>query len=1211
MTENRSTSPSPQIGAPNGQIGAHADAHQHRSQPESSKHLDFAHLHLHSTYSLLDGAIRPADLVKKVKELGMSSVAVTDHGNMFGTIEFYEAAKKEGVKPIIGYEAYVAPGSRFEKRNQEDLVDGRAYHLILLVKNKQGYKNLIKLASKAYTEGHYHKPRIDYELLAQHSEGLVGLTACLAGEVNRLIYRQQTDKARELSGRLNEIFGKGNFFLEIQNHGIPEQLEVARGAVELSRQLDIPLVLTNDAHFLTRQDQKAQEVMLRIQMNKKITDPLEFGFNEEFYVKSPAEMFQLYPELPQAFYNTLHIAEMCNFDFEFGAPLLPDFQVPSGMSLGDYLVAEAEAGLSRRFGGNVPDKHRARLQYELDVIRNMGFEGYFLIVADFINYAKRNDIPVGPGRGSAVGSLVAYALGITELDPLQYDLLFERFLNPSRKEMPDIDVDFCRDRREEVIRYVIDKYGDDHVSQIITFGTLSAKAVIKDVARVLGIDFQLINALSKHLPDTPGISLKDAVAATPEVQKYFAQGEKERELYTIAQTLEGMPRNAGKHAAGVVIAPQPLDEIVPLAKDSKTDSIVTQYEMTALPKIGLVKMDFLGLKNLTVIQSCVAEIRRRRNVELDITRLPLDDAKTYQLLAQGKTRGVFQVESPGITKLLMQAKPRAFEDIIAIIALYRPGPLESGMTENYVKRKNGEMKVEYPHPSLEPILKDTYGTFVYQEQIMLASQIIGGFTLAEADTLRKAMGKKNVQEMARMKAKFVSGAVEKKFQEKWASELFDNMAEFAKYGFNKSHSAAYGLITYQTAYLKTNYTIEFFKASMDADIGDTDKLIGYINHAKELGIEVLPPDVNESEVYFTILDDHRLRFGLLGIKGLGEAPARAIVEARKARGGRFQSLAEFVEALDSRILNRRLLDVLAFAGATDSLGYSRAAIVQSADEILKFAAASQLDKASGQTSLFGDAESQAARLYVPNASEFSEEEKLLKEKQVLGLYLTAHPLDRFADIAGYMQLTAIADLDDGVSKERRVSVLAVIDSLRTVSSKRGAFYLLKITDRTGQIEVRIFQNMYEQVKPYLSENACAIFDIRVQAFREEEVTTLIYSLAGVVPEEKFIERVEKSLHLYLNAKTPAELEAMIGPVKATLRKYSGNNPVYLYWRESDGGPLQSIRAHPSFYVRYDKALLSDVSRLLGAEKYALFKVGGMMEGAHGAAVIASATPSKN
>ena len=1174
-----------------------------------SKQLDFAHLHLHSTYSLLDGAIRPSDLVKKVKELGMKSVAVTDHGNMFGAIEFYEAAKKEGVKPIIGYEAYVAPGSRFEKRNQEDLVDGRAYHLILLAKNKAGYKNLTKLASKAYTEGLYYKPRIDYELLAQHSEGLVGLTACLAGEVNRLIYRQDMVKAKELSGRLNEIFGQGNFFLEIQNHGIPEQIEVARGAADISRALNIPLVLTNDSHFLTRKDQKAQEVMLRIQMNKKISDPLEFGFNDEFYVKSPAEMFGLFPELPQAFHNTLEIADMCNFEFEFGAPLLPDFKIPPGMSLGDYLVSETIAGLSRRFDGNVSDKHRQRLQYELDVIKNMGFEGYFLIVADFINYAKRNGIPVGPGRGSAVGSLVAYSLGITDLDPLKYDLLFERFLNPSRKEMPDIDVDFCRDRREEVIRYVVDKYGEDHVSQIITFGTLSAKAVIKDVARVLGIDFQLINALSKNLPDTPGISLKDAVAAAPEVKKYFEQGEKEKQLYAIAQTLEGMPRNSGKHAAGVVIAPRPLDEIVPLAKDSKTDSIVTQYDMTLLPKVGLVKMDFLGLKNLTVIQTCVKEIERRHNVQLDMTRLPLDDLKTYQLLTQGRTRGVFQVESTGITKLLMQAKPKAFEDIVAIIALYRPGPLESGMTESYVKRKNGEMKLEYPHMSLEPILRDTYGTFVYQEQIMLASQIIGGFTLAEADTLRKAMGKKNADEMAKMKAKFVTGAQEKKFQEKWASELFDNMAEFAKYGFNKSHSAAYGLITYQTAYLKTNYTIEFLKASMDADIGDTDKIIGYINHAKELGIEVLPPDVNESDVYFTILDDTRLRFGLLGIKGLGEAPAKAIVEARAQLGGRFKSLAEFAESLDTKTLNRRLLDALAFAGATDSLGFTRAAIVHAADEILKFSASAQLDKSSGQVSLFGGVEEEAARLQIQNVQEFSDEEKLLKEKQTLGLYLTSHPLDRFDEIGEHMRLTKIADLDDGVSKERRVSVMGVVDSLRTVTSKRGAFYLLKITDKTGQIEVRIFQNMFEQVKPFINENSCAIFDIRVQAFREEEVTTMNYALAGIVPEAKFTDRVEKSLHLYLNVKTSADLESMIGKVKTTLRKYSGNNPVYLYWREAEGGPLQSIKAHSSFCVRYDKSLLKDVSQLLGEEKYALFKVGGIMEAAVGPAVRTGGSPA--
>ncbi|MBV6493437.1 MAG: DNA polymerase III subunit alpha [Turneriella sp.] len=1178
--------------------------------------LDFTHLHLHSTYSLLDGAIRPKELVKKVKELGMKSVAITDHGNMFAAIEFYEAAKAEGIKPIIGYEAYVAPGSRFEKRLQDDLVDGRAYHLILLAKDQEGYKSLIKLASKAYTEGLYYKPRIDYELLAEYSKGLIGTTACLAGEVNRLIYRQKMDKAKELAGRLNEILGKGNFFLEIQNHGIPEQIEVTKGALQLSKELEIPLVLTNDSHFLTRADQKAQEVMLRIQMNKKMSDPLEFGFNDEFYVKSPEEMFRLYPELPQAFHQTTEIAEMCNFEFEFGAPLLPDFEIPlahgsargrtgmpalsavegdGGAALRSYFLTEAKAGLERRMGGNVSEEHRKRLEYELGVIENMGFEGYFLIVADFINYAKRNNIPVGPGRGSAVGSLVAYSLGITDLDPLKYDLLFERFLNPSRKEMPDIDVDFCRDRREEVIKYVVQKYGEDHVSQIITFGTLSAKAVIKDVARVLGVDYQLINALSKNLPDKPGTSLEEAVAASPEIQKYFEQGEKERELFNIAKRLEGMPRNAGKHAAGVVIAPRPLDDIVPLAKDSKTDSVVTQFDMNLLPKVGLVKMDFLGLKNLTIIQHAVEEIERRRGIKIDIQNLPLDDEKTYQLLSHGKTRGVFQVESTGITKLLMQAKPRVFEDIVAIVALYRPGPLESGMTESYVKRKNGEMRVEYPHASLEPILKDTYGTFVYQEQIMLASQIVGGFTLAEADTLRKAMGKKKVDVMEKMKAQFVAGAKEKNHKEKWASELFDNMAEFAKYGFNKSHSAAYGLITYQTAYLKVNYTIEFFKASMDADIGDTDKIIGYINHAKELGIEVLPPDVNESDVYFTILDEHRLRFGLLGIKGLGEAPAQAIVDARVANSGRFKSLVAFVESLDAKTLNRRVLDVLTFAGALDSLGFSRAAIIHSADEILKFASTSYLDRTSGQSSLFGGDEIEVERLQIPQVPEFSSEEKLLKEKMTLGLYLTSHPLDKFGDALSHIRALSIADLDDGASKERRVSIVGVIDSIRTVTSKRGAFYILQVADKTGQIEIKIFPNLYEQVKNRLRENACAIFDLRVLAFREEEITTLNYTLTGITPEEQFIERVEKSLHLYLNVKTPSALQNIIGQVKTTLRKYSGNNPVYLYWREKEDGQLQSIKAHSSFCVRYDKALLKDVGALLGAEKYALFKVGGRME----------------
>ncbi|MCS6972127.1 MAG: DNA polymerase III subunit alpha, partial [Leptospiraceae bacterium] len=1053
---------------------------------------DFVHLHLHSSYSLLDGAIRPLDLVKKVKELGMHTVAVTDHGNLFGALEFYEVAKAEGIKPIIGYEAYVAPGSRFEKRNLEDLADGRAYHLILLAKNAQGYKNLVRLASRAYTEGFYHKPRIDYELLAQFSEGLIGLTACLAGEVNRLLYRGQMAKALELAGRLNEIFGQGNFYLEIQKHGLPEEEQVAKGAFELSRRLNIPLVLTNDAHFLTRNDQLAQEVMLRIQLNKKMEDPLDFGFNEEFYVKSPAEMFQLYPELPQAFYNTLEIAAMCNFEFTADNPLLPHFAVPEGKTLADYLVEQAYAGLSRRFAGEIPPRYRERLQYELDVIRSMGFEGYFLIVADFIDFARRNGIPVGPGRGSAVGSLVAYALGITALDPLQYDLLFERFLNPQRREMPDIDVDFCRDRREEVIRYVVQKYGESHVSQIITFGTLSARAVIKDVARVLGVDFQSINALSKHLPDTPGISLREAVAASPEVQRYFEQGEKERRLYNIALALEGMPRNAGKHAAGVVIAPCPLEEIVPLARDAKTGAIVTQYEMNLLPKVGLVKMDFLGLKNLTVIHSCVEEIRRRRGQTLDIAQLPLDDEKTYQLLSQGLTRGLFQVESAGITRLLVRAQPQAFEDIVALIALYRPGPLESGMTESYIRRKNGELKVEYPHPLLEPILRDTYGTFVYQEQVMLASQVIAGFSPAEADTLRKAMGKKDVEKMAKMKEKFVAGAVAKGFAADWAAALFDSMAEFAKYGFNKSHSAAYGLITYQTAFLKANYTIEFFKASMDADVGDTDKLIGYIHDARQFGITVLPPDLNESDVGFTITDEHTIRFGLLAIKGLGETAARAIVSARQ-KAGRFRSLADFVAKMPGGILNRKLLDALAFAGATDCLGVTRATVIHHAEEILQYAARLHRDRDSGQSSLF-DSDEIIAELRLTPVPEFSSEEKLLKEKQVLGLYLTSHPLDRFSEVAKHIPLTAIAELDDGTSKERRVSVLAVIDSLRTATSRRGAFYILTIADKTGQLEVRVFHNTMEEVRPHLRENACAIFDLKVQAFREAELTTLIATL---------------------------------------------------------------------------------------------------------------------
>ena len=770
----------------------------------------FTHLHLHSVYSLLDGAIRIPDLMKYVKQQGMDSVAITDHGNMFGAVDFYESAKKEGIKPIIGCEVYVAAGSRKEKRQVNKIADGGNYHLVLLAKNKKGYKNLIKLSSIAYKEGFYKKPRIDYEILSEYSEGLVGLTACLGGEVNRKLVEGENQKAENLAGKLNEILGKNNFFLEIQDHGIPEQKIVSKGAVEISKKLGIPLVLTNDSHFLRKEDQKAQDIMLRIQMNKKIDEEMAFSFNSNFYVKSPKEMQAIYPELPEAFHNASVISDMVNLDMEFGHPLLPDFQTPDNMTLSDYLYKLSQEGLQKKFNGNsIPKHYIDRLNSELKTINAMGFAGYFLIVADFIRFAKEQSIPVGPGRGSAAGSLVAMSLGITDIDPIQYNLLFERFLNPSRKEMPDIDIDFCRDKREVVYDYVIKKYGEDHVSQIITFGTLSAKAVVKDVARVLGFSFSDINMITKNFPDTLGSSLEDVLSESELVRSFFQKGEKEKLLIDVAKVLEGIPRNAGKHAAGVVIGPQALDEIIPLAFDTKSRSIITQFEKEALEKSGLVKIDFLGLKNLTVIQKCLEEIKKRHSINVDIHSIPIDDAKTYKMLQEGKTKGVFQLENAGITKMLKRAKPTSFDDIVACIALYRPGPLQSGMTEEYIQCKIGNKSIDVIHEDITPILKETLGTIVYQEQVMIISQIISDFSMSKADDLRKAMGKKKYDIVAKLKKDFIEGGLKNGHKREFLENLYDKLSDFVSYCFNKSHSVSYGMITYQTAYLKANYPVEF------------------------------------------------------------------------------------------------------------------------------------------------------------------------------------------------------------------------------------------------------------------------------------------------------------------------------------------------------------------------------------------------------------------
>ncbi|MES0489950.1 MAG: DNA polymerase III subunit alpha [Leptospirales bacterium] len=1157
--------------------------------PDEAKFSEkFTHLHLHTVYSLLDGAIRIKDLMKHVKEAGMDSVAITDHGNMFGAIEFYKAAKAEGIKPIIGSEFYISPGSMSEKKNAEGVADGNAYHMVLLAKNHAGYKNLLKLSSRSYLDGFYRKPRIDYELLAKHSEGLIGTSACLAGEINRKILRNKMDEATDLAIHLNKIFGQGNFFLEIQNHGIPEQAIAAKGAVEIHKKTGIPLVLTNDSHFLRKEDQKAQDIMLRIQMNKKLEDPLAFGFNDEFYVKSPSEMAELFPELPEAYNNTNVIADMVDLELTFGVPLFPHFETPDKSSLPDYLHKLVYSGLEDLYPSGITEKYRERAEYELGVIGNMGYEGYFLIVADFIQHAKKVGIPVGPGRGSAAGSIVAYALGITAIDPLKYDLLFERFLNPARNEMPDIDIDFCRDRREEIIQYVIDKYGESHVSQIITFGTLSAKAVIKDVARVMGFDFTEMNTLSKNLPDTPGISLEDAVENSPEAKAFFKKGEREQTLWNVAKTLEGIPRNSGKHAAGVVIAPEPLEEIIPVAKDTKTGSVISQFEKNDLETVGLVKMDFLGLKNLTIIQRALDEIVVRKDTKIDINKIPLDDPRPYKLIQTGKTKGIFQLENSGMTRLLMRSKPSQFEDIIACIALYRPGPLESGMTEEYVLRKNGEAPVTYPHKSLEPILKDTFGTMIYQEQVMLISQIVAGFTMAEADTLRKAMGKKKMDVMAQLKKQFVDQSVEREHKADWAGKLFDNMAEFGKYGFNKSHSAAYGLITYQTAYLKALYPAEFMKATLDSDIENTEKLIGFIHESRAMGISILPPDINQSNEYFTIIEEKQIRYGLLGLKGVGRAAVESVVEARK--DGPFKDVVDFATRVDYKQLNKKLLEALIFSGAFDTLGYTRAGLHSCMEEILSFGQSTQKDKENGQDNLFGGEElTDGAIFSVPDIPEGDSRKKLLLERQTLGLYLTSHPLDQYNETLSKSTIVHLTDTDDGISSERYVSIMGVIESVKSITTRRGSTFLsITLSDLSGRAEVRVFEKTQKQTEVPLVENEIIIIDAKITAYRDSDPATISISANKIESAEKLMDKVDKSLHLLLDAADVFEMKNMIQELKKVFLSFRGDNPVHLHYR--DGDQIKDIKAHNMFFVKYTPELTDELKSILKGEQHIAWQV---------------------
>ena len=1026
----------------------------------------FAHLHLHShTGSLLDGAIRIPDLLKKVKKYGMPAVALTDHGNMFGAIDFFTQCHKAGVKPIVGSEVYVAVNHREEKRDP-------TWHMTLLCKNREGYQNLMKLVSIAQRDGFYYRPRVDRELLREHSGGLIALSGCLKGEVNQLILAGKIDEARDAIRDYDSIF-KAGFCLEIMDNSLADQARVNEVLIALGNEMGIPLVATNDCHYLDKDDASAHEVLLAIQTGKTLQDASRMRFSSaDYYVKTPEEMIAAFSHIPEAISNTIEIADSCDLELDLKTYHFPQYVPPEGQTLDSLLAEHAAEGLRSRFpcikarqsGFTVEDeaKYLERLQVELSLISTMGFSGYFLIVADFINWAKNQGIPVGPGRGSAAGSLVAYAIRITDLDPIPYNLLFERFLNPERISMPDIDVDFCQDRREEVIQYMVEKYGREKVAQIITFGTMAARGVIRDVARVLDIPLSDANRIAKMIPPA-GVSLAEAMDADSRLKEMSTEVEFSK-LFEVALKLEGLSRHASTHAAGVVIAPGPMSDYAPIVRDPKTGTFNTQYDMKSVEKIGLVKFDFLGLKNLTAIADAEKLVRRRHDKKFAILNIPLDDPAAYKLLQAGDTIGVFQLESSGIRELLKKMEPTCFEDIIAVCALYRPGPLGSGMVDDFVERKHGRKQTVYDLPQLEPILKDTYGVIVYQEQVMQIARSLAGYSLGGADLLRRAMGKKDADQMAKERDKFLEGAVTQGIEHQKAEAIFDLMAKFAEYGFNKSHSAAYALIAYQTAYLKAHYPLEFNCALLSVDIG-TDKAIKDITDCRGHSIQVMIPDINESDRLATITKES-IRFGLNGIANVGGSAIDAILEARGK--GRFSDLFDFCQRVDLRWVNKRVVESLAKGGAFESFGISRRQSVETIEAAMSWGAEEQKSGSGGQGSLFGS-DIMNPRPKVVNIGEWDEKERLDFEKEVLGLYLSGHPMSNYAEIVRHNPSTIL--IEDALEKSDNssVQIAGIVIAFKEILTRRGdkmAFVTLE--DISGCIEAVIFADAYAECRDFLT-----------------------------------------------------------------------------------------------------------------------------------------------
>jgi DNA polymerase III subunit alpha len=1151
--------------------------------------IDFVHLHLHSEYSLLDGACRIEELLDRAVELKMPALAITEHGNMFSSIVFHDQARKRGINPILGCEVYVAPGDR---RTRSGTPGETANHLVLLAETKEGYHNLIKLVSSGYTEGFYYKPRIDKELLAQHSAGLIGLSSCLKGEVATGIRTEQQRKALQAAATYRDILGPDSFFLEMQYQGIDEQQIVNTGLVPIARDLGLPLVCTNDVHYLQNSDYKPHDVLLCIGTGKGVNDVERLRYHgDQFYLKTAEEMAAVFKDHPEALASTLRIAERCNVDLSGTVNHLPNFEVPPGFSLDEYFEHVVHQGFEQRMPRlkalsdrgvlkHTIDEYARRLSYEVEMIKQMKYPGYFLIVWDFIRYAREQGIPVGPGRGSAAGSFVAYCLRITDVDPIEYDLIFERFLNPERVSLPDIDIDFCERRRGEVIEYVTRKYGRENVAQIITFGTMKARAVVRDVARVMDIPYADADRVAKAVPPALDMTLAKALEESPALKEMQQKDERVKELLEVAQRLEGMTRHASVHAAGVVIAPRPLTEFVPLYKSQK-DEIVTQWAMKEVERVGLLKMDFLGLSTLTLIDDCLREIKRTEGFDIDIDNIPLNDEKTYKLFGDGQTYGVFQFESSGMRELLRKAKPERLDDLIALNALYRPGPLKSGMVDDFIARKQGKTEVKYELAALEPILSDTYGVIAYQEQVMRIAAVLAGFSMGQSDVLRKAMGKKDPRVMAKQREAFMQGARAKGVNEKKAAKIFDLMEFFAGYGFNKSHSTTYAWVAYQTAYLKANFPWHFFAALLTIEAANTDKLAMYLGECRELGVPILPPDINSSELRFTVTKEG-VRFGLCAVKNVGEGAILSMLTVRQERGA-IDSLYGLCEHADLRLVNKRVLESLIKAGALDSIAASagpprtrRARLFAAVDKAIENGGRHQRDRDKGQNQLFGGADDDgpAAVVPLPDAPAWTEAQQLAFEKEALGLYMSGHPLQRFATDLKLFGARRVGEL---TSSEADVWVGGIVSGLRPLKTKKGdRMAVFMLDDIAGNIEVVVFPEAFTKHGSLIETDAMLL--VRGKLEKDEESARLVAT--ELLPIAALQERTTREVAIHLAV--PPHGRPTFEALAELLSRHRGDRRVFL---ELDVGgqdrPLR-VKADVAQRVKPSERLVAEVEQLCGA-----------------------------